>query len=326
MKMQILVPQYKEDDQVISPLLNSIAIQQGIDFDDLEVIIVNDGSDIFLTDEFIDSFPYKIHYYKSQHRGVSATRNICLDFAAADYIMYCDADDMFSCNYALWLIFREIDTSHFDGLVSKFVEETHDEEGNRVYIYHEMDNTFIHGKVYKRQYLIDKNIRWDEDLKVHEDSYFNELVRASSDKIVYIQDPLYLWRWNENSVCRSDMENYMLKTYCSLIDSNEALIDELLRREFTESANVNVVGRIFETYYVLNKPQWLEEKNVEYREKVEKRIYDFLKKYLDIWNQYPINQKMELSEQMRNRQIAKGMYMESFTFDSWIKHLLEVYA
>lgn len=326
MKMQILVPQYKEDDQVISPLLNSIAIQQGIDFNDLEVIIVNDGSDVFLTDEFINSFPFKIHYHKSQHRGVSATRNICLDFATAEYIMYCDADDMFSCNYALWLIFREIENSHFDGLITKFVEETYDDQGNRVYIYHEMDNTFVHGKVYRRQYLEENNIRWDEDLLVHEDSYFNKLVQVCSDKIIYIQDPLYLWRWNNNSVCRSDIEYYMLKTYCNLIDANEALIDELLRRGYKEHADINVAGRIFETYYTLNKPQWLEEKNTEYREKVEKRIYDFLKKYLDAWNQYPVNKKMELSEQMRNRQIQKGMYMEVFTFDSWIKHLLEVYA
>ena len=43
--LEILVPQYKETDDVVKPLLDSIAIQQNVDFDDIGVIICNDGSD-----------------------------------------------------------------------------------------------------------------------------------------------------------------------------------------------------------------------------------------------------------------------------------------
>ena len=49
MKLGILIPQYKETDEVIKPLLDSIALQQLINFNDLHVIIVNDGSDILLS-------------------------------------------------------------------------------------------------------------------------------------------------------------------------------------------------------------------------------------------------------------------------------------
>lgn len=57
MTFDILVPQYQETDEVVKPLLDSIAIQQNVDFDDIKVIICNDGSDIFLSDELLTSYP-----------------------------------------------------------------------------------------------------------------------------------------------------------------------------------------------------------------------------------------------------------------------------
>jgi glycosyltransferase involved in cell wall biosynthesis len=93
-----------------------------VDFNEFGVIIVNDGSDIMLSEKLLNSYPYRIDYYKAPHRGVSATRNTCLDYAQADYVMFCDADDMFCSVCGLWLIFREIETG-FDTLSSKFMEE-----------------------------------------------------------------------------------------------------------------------------------------------------------------------------------------------------------
>jgi len=52
-KLQILIPQYNEDENMIKPLLDSIAIQQDIDFNDIEVFIGNDGSDTKLSTEFL---------------------------------------------------------------------------------------------------------------------------------------------------------------------------------------------------------------------------------------------------------------------------------
>ena len=57
MKLQILVPQYHETDQVIKPLLDSIAIQQNVDFNEVGVIIVNDGSKVRLSKTFLKSYP-----------------------------------------------------------------------------------------------------------------------------------------------------------------------------------------------------------------------------------------------------------------------------
>ena len=105
MKLQFLIPQYKETNETIKPLLDSIAIQQSIDMKEIGAIICNDGSDTFLSEDFLSSYPFKIEYYKEPHRGVSATRNACLDHATADYVMFCDADDMFIDGRGLFWIF-----------------------------------------------------------------------------------------------------------------------------------------------------------------------------------------------------------------------------
>lgn len=175
MKLQILIPQYKETEKIIKPLLDSIEVQQNVDLqNEVGVIIVNDGTDVHLTQKFFDRYSFPIEYYLNEHKGVSATRNACLDYAKADYVMFCDADDMFYNACGLYIIFREIDNGGFDSLVSAFIEESRELQSKTpLYINHEMDSTFVHGKVHRRQYLIDNNIRWNEKLTIHEDSYFN---------------------------------------------------------------------------------------------------------------------------------------------------------
>ena len=320
MKLQILIPQYKETDAIIKPLLDSIAIQQSIDMNEVGVIICNDGSDVFLTDKLLNSYPFKIEYYKEPHRGVSATRNACLNRATADYVMFCDADDMFYNACGLWIIFREM-TAGFDSLVSMFVEETRNPETKQVeYINHEMDSTFVHGKVHRRQYLLDKEIHFNDNLIIHEDSFFNILCQNLSKNVKYCQTPFYLWKWRDDSVCRHDPK-YILKTYRNMLDSNDALIDEFLSRGLQDKAMFFSVFMIFDAYYTMNKPEWIDQENQEYRNSTELRFADYFRKHKDMWETVPINDKMMISNQVRSRSVMEGMRMEAITIDNWLKHI-----
>ena len=213
-KLQILVPQYKEDESIIKPLLDSIEVQQNIDLaSDIGVIIVHDGTDVHLSQEFLKRYSFPIEYHLNEHKGVSATRNACLDYATADYVMFCDADDMFYNACGMYIIFREIENGGFDSLVSAFIEEARDAQTKEpLYINHDMDSTFVHGKIHRRRYLIDNNIRWNDSLTIHEDSYFNCLCQRLAKELKYSQTPFYLWRWRDMSVCRHDPK-YILKTY-----------------------------------------------------------------------------------------------------------------
>lgn len=321
MKLQFLIPQYMETEEVIKPLLDSIALQQNVDFDEIGAIIVNDGTDVHLSREFLDSYPYKIEYYLNEHKGVSATRNAALDHAKADYVMFCDADDMFYNMCGLWIIFREIDNGGFDSLTSVFVEETKmPGTDETIYINREMDSTFVHGKVHRRKYLIDKRIRWNPNLTIHEDSFFNIQCSNLSENVKYCISPFYLWKWRDDSVCRHDPK-YILKTYRNMIDSNDALIDEFLKRGVLDKASFYIIFMIFDAYYTMNKPEWINQENKEYRDNTEKHFSAYYKKHKSTWITVSIQDKMQISQGIRQRSVMEGMVLESMTVDDWLKHI-----
>ena len=126
MKLQILVPHYHETAEEMRPLLDSIALQQNVDFDEIGVIICHDGEEIPDLDiaeawdtadvSALPPYPFEIRQIRQEHKGVSAARNACLDAATAEYVMFCDADDMFYNACGMWILFREMATG-FDSLV-----------------------------------------------------------------------------------------------------------------------------------------------------------------------------------------------------------------
>ena len=336
MKIQILIPHYKEEAEVIKLLLDSIAVQQSINFNDIGVIICHDGEEIQNFEISLQSsnsnfsiqvnYPFEIKQIRQEHKGVSAARNACLDAATADYVMFCDIDDMFYSVCGLYLIFREIDQNDgFDSLISLFIEESRNPEDKKeiVYINHEMDSTFVHGKVHRRQYLIDNNIRWNEKLTIHEDSYFNILCQNLSEKVKYCPIPFYLWKWRDASVCRHDPK-YILKTYNNMIDSNDALIDEFIKRGKDDKVFFYTAFMIFDAYYTMNKPDWINQENKEYRDNTELRFKEYFIKHKKIWDDLPINDKMIISSKVRERSVLEGMLMEALTIDQWLNKIMKL--
>jgi len=321
-KLDILIPQYQETDQDLKNMLDSIAIQQNVDLkNDVGVIIVNDGSDVFLSDELLNSYEYPIEYYKNEHKGVSATRNACLDHSKADYVMFCDADDMFFNACGLWIIFNEIDNGGFDSLVSVFIEETRLPDTKvPTYINREMDSTFVHGKVHRRKYLINNNIRWNENLTIHEDSYFNIQCQKLSTQVKYCQSPFYLWKWRDASVCRHDPK-YILKTYTNMLDSSDACVEQFVKRHQISIAKQLATGMIYDCYFNMNKDEWLNQENQEYRNKTEKRFQEYYHKYKEYFDTIDEREKNQIIVGIKNRMFQEGLMMESITFNDWIQEI-----
>lgn len=319
MKLDILVPQYKETDEVIKPLLDSIAMQQNVDFGDIGVIIVNDGSGIFLSDGLLNSYPFKIKYIKAAHEGVSAARDRAFQNSEADYVMFCDADDMFFNMCGLWIIFRQLSGEmEIEALNSTFLEDSKNPEtGERLFINRENDATFVHGKVYKREYLINNKIFWNHDLTIHEDSYFNCLALACSDKVRYCSTPFYLWKWRDDSVCRRDFK-YILKTYNNMLDSNTALVEQFLARGKERAAAVYSASMVYDAYFTMNKDEWINQENKEYRDATEKRFAEYYKKFKKYAMSLSPQDKAGILQRIRSRFYFEGMFFETVTFDMWI--------
>lgn len=319
MKLQILVPHYKETEDIIKPLLDSIEVQQNVDLqNDVGVIIVNDGTDVNLSQSFLNRYSFAIDYHHAEHRGVSATRNACLDLATAEYVMFCDADDMFYNSCGLYILFREMENGGFDSLVSAFIEESRDPRTKEpVYINHDMDSTFVHGKVHRRQFLIDNNIRWNDELTIHEDSYFNCLCQRLAKELKYSQTSFYLWRWRDASVCRHDPK-YILKTYNNMLDSNTALVNQFIERGRLDDAKYYATSMIYDAYFTMNKDEWLNQKNREYREATERRFKEYWFTYKNLHDSIPMEIKAQIISGIKNRMYAEGLVLESLTFNEWI--------
>lgn len=320
--LDILVPQYKETEEVIKPLLDSIAIQQLIDLSIIKVIIANDGSDVILSDEFLNSYNFEIEYLKLEHAGVSATRQALMDAAAADYIMFCDADDMFYSVLAFASILGEVMNTPFAYLSCDFLEQVIINGQNQL-VPHTGDVSFVHGKVLNRQYLYDNNIHWNKDLLVHEDSFFNFIAfqHASRDGLFRtFTNPIYFWKWRDDSVCRTDVD-FLVKTYDDVLRTCQCVLKEYIDRGFMQQAVTFATDTFLYEYYVFNKDEWYLEENKEYKDKayaIMKEIYD---KYFDLYLQSSLEEKLNLAKQNRNKVFDEGMLFEHQTFDEWIEEL-----
>ena len=321
MKLQLLIPQFNETDEVMRPMLDSIRTQQGVDLSqDIEVLIGNDGSDTKLSEELLGSYPYSIRYIHFDHIGLPGTRGRLFDLATADYIMFCDADDMFLTNLALYTILAYTDKG-CDALVVDFMEEVIDRKtGRSIFFPHKKDSTFVHGKVYRRQFLLDNHIVWHPDVKCHEDSGYNSLALKVAKNVQHCQIPLYLWKWREGSICRKD-PLYVPKTYTRMIYSNGWLVKDFMDRGMVDEAGYYVAVLVYGTYYMLNKAIWLDPMNAKYRYETEKCFQEYFRKHRPLFLSVDPKVRNRVIAGTKRRVLGEGVLLEQFTFDDWIRHI-----
>lgn len=95
--ISIIIPVYNKE-KFISKCLESIVTQT---FHDFEVIIINDGStdkSQCIIEKYVEQ-DNRIICYNIENSGVSNARNIGLNYARGDYVMFIDADDFISSDY-----------------------------------------------------------------------------------------------------------------------------------------------------------------------------------------------------------------------------------
>ena len=174
------------------------------------------------------------------------------------------------------------------------------------------------------KYIIDyfllNNIRWNDKLTIHEDSYFNCLCQRLATELKYSQTSFYLWKWRDDSVCRHDPK-YILKTYNNMLDSNDMLVQQFLDRRRKEDAQFYAVNMIYDAYFTMNKDEWLNQENKEYRYATERRFKEYWLKYKSLHDELPQEIKTQIIMGIKNRMYAEGMVLESITFNEWIKQV-----
>ena len=120
MKLSVIVPVYNVE-EYIRPCIESI-FSQGLDEDDFEVIIVNDGTpdkSMEVIAAIIAAYQ-NIHVINQNNQGVSVARNNGIQMATGEYIYFLDSDDLLIDNSLPYLLDIAI-SSKVDLVVADFI-------------------------------------------------------------------------------------------------------------------------------------------------------------------------------------------------------------
>jgi hypothetical protein len=106
-----------------------------------------------------------------------------------------------------------------------------------------------------------------------------------------------------------------------MLDSNDALVSQFLSRNRKEDAQFYAISMIYDAYFTMNKDEWLNQENKEYRYATEKRFKEYWLKYKNLHDTIPQDIKAQIIMGIKNRMYGEGMILETITFAEWIKQV-----
>lgn len=246
--ISIIVPLYNAE-MYIEDTLESIINQS---YKNFELILIDDGSkDKSL--QICNSYSKKDSRIKVIHidnHGVSYARNLGIEKAIYDYMIFVDSDDLLS-NNALENINRLInDCEGFDLIQTRHIEfyddvpEYYDDNYNNYMLTDEelvsatttllsgltrKDNIIIPGpwcKIYKRDNLINWNIRFNENFFLFEDGIFNLEYLTKSKKVYISSSNTYFYRLSNVSSATSSFKSTYLEQRYKMIDYIKKIVSD----------------------------------------------------------------------------------------------------
>lgn len=236
--ISIIIPAYNVENY-IERCLSSI-ICQNIDYDLVEVIVINDGSTDQTLDkckEIKDRHPDLIHLIDKPNKGVSSARNQGLDLAIGEYIFFIDADDMLAPNSLSQLIIAV--TTHYNTDIILFNTCHIDKNGKAKQIKSHLpkQSQLIRVEDYINQYTIlsavwqglfsrhifDKySIRMPEGL-IAEDDDFSVRYFSVANQMYYTNTSVYEYHTRPGSITNTTQHTEVSK----LLDDRIVIFEQL---------------------------------------------------------------------------------------------------
>lgn len=338
-KLDIIIPHGGEPWETCRKFFDMLRLQLVADFSHVRVIVVHDNCADWPAMRLQD-LPVKVDQHrvfmprkpgdrwdpkKCGRAGVSAARNLGLQVSCAEWVMFCDCDDMFANVWAMHGILDALNQAGAeknDLLWTKFYYE---QSGGRNVT--GMNWIFIHGKIYRREFLIREGIRFHPGLYYAEDSAFNATVDMAIDhtRIGEIQmDAVpYVWVWNRESVT-SRPENNVRNTV-GLFDRHELVAQEYERRGMKKDAQALRVRAIWDAFYQWHRQDLV----IRDAETVRKRVGAFAAKYADAIGQVPEGTMAVVKDAARKEAKKKGFQEEQEPeerFPAWLENIKTIYG
>lgn len=213
--LSIIVPIYKVE-KYLNKCIESILRQT---YPLIEVILVDDGSPDRcgeICDEYakVDG---RIHVLHIENGGISHAQNCGFQYTTGDYVAYVDADDYLENENSFLALMNEAQRSQADIIVGnyhkdilgKLVSTTphgFDEKTDTSSVdfrfkgfYSIGHLAYYWGKVYKRSFLIEYSLIMKPFI-YSQDKLFNVECYINQPRYSFIQDSVYVYRWNEMSI------------------------------------------------------------------------------------------------------------------------------
>ena len=216
--LSIIIPAFNAA-PFIAQCLDSIIRQEM--FEEFEVLIVDDGSKDntkAIIQQYIKMYS-NIHLYESHRQFAGGARNIALEHASGQYLLFVDADDYLDGNNLITVLKsaqeEDLDIAVFNynylsykskkaKLVpcsprdSRIYSDPRIE--NKVFSTEEYPNilstlTYPWNKIFKRKFINDAQIKYS-DCFVHNDIFFNMAAFSIAKKIKFFNYVIYIHRYN----------------------------------------------------------------------------------------------------------------------------------
>lgn len=319
--LSIIVPRYRETERDIFPLFSSISNQVGIDFQDIEVYVTTDGGGGPPLDEnFLSLFNFETRQFRREENGgCGPARQTAIDKANGDYILCCDADDVLHNVGALQTMMLEAEKSSPDILTSEFLEELRMPDGRYLYGPHGREECWMHGKLLRRGFLEWYNIRFRDDLKVHEDSYFLCIAMSLAGKIMHLPATTYVWKFHPDSITRRNNGAYAYETVPEHIKA-VTMAWEIVERWRPEQMEDRVVQFVHYNFFTLHRTDWQEQCRKELLNKAEDAFAQAMRPWMHCYFSTPISARLESYNREREKLFRNGMEKE--TLLAWLNRLL----
>lgn len=205
--LSIIVPVYNAE-PYLEPCIQSVCHnQQG----DCELILVDDGSTDFsnsICKHYMEQYPW-ISLIVQKNSGPSAARNAGIELAHGEYIVFLDADDLIEMKGLLSLldIARKSDADVVQGNIALFQANgrytIHTVSRIKRYLERDPSNVlyaFIFEpvwpvqRIYRRSFMKKNRIRFQTQLKIHEDFEFTYQVAKHRPSVAFVNEVFYQYR------------------------------------------------------------------------------------------------------------------------------------
>lgn len=251
MKLDLFITHYKEPLEIGEKGFQMIRMQRNVDWSQIRVTVVHDGTEKF-PDSYFAGFPCEINQVSIPHGGIAEARNWCIDHSDAEWIKWNDFDDMFACVYAMKDIMNAVNMAdEFDLLWFDVLAELKD---GKVYVKDQRDPVVIHGKVFRRQFLLDHQLRFPKHLTWCEDSAFLAVMEMEIDHQrigkITCKCPIYAWIERDGSLC--NRPEIRFQNLQSFFERHIYVAEEFRKHGLIDQYNTMCVRVMCDSYYTLN--------------------------------------------------------------------------